>query len=67
MGQEFEAVVIDIDKNAQRISLGMKQIEEDPWKGIETRCKIGERESWAQRSAGAIGRILTRRSVISTQ
>ena len=28
-GDEVEAVVIDIDKNAQRISLGMKQIEED--------------------------------------
>ncbi len=42
-GDEVEAVVIDIDKNAQRISLGMKQIEEDPWKGIETRYKIGDK------------------------
>jgi small subunit ribosomal protein S1 len=42
-GDEVEAVVIDIDKNAQRISLGMKQIEEDPWKAIETRYKIGDK------------------------
>ncbi len=42
-GDEVEAVVIDIDKNAQRISLGMKQLEEDPWKAIEARFKIGDK------------------------
>jgi len=42
-GDDVEAVVIDIDKNAQRISLGMKQLEDDPWKSIETRYKIGDK------------------------
>ena len=42
-GDEVEAVVIDIDKNAQRISLGMKQLDEDPWKAIENRFKIGDK------------------------
>jgi len=42
-GDEVEAVVIDIDKNAQRISLGMKQLDEDPWKAIESRFKIGDK------------------------
>ena len=42
-GDEVEAVVIDIDKNAQRISLGMKQMEDDPWKDIEQRFKIGDK------------------------
>ena len=41
-GDELEAVVIDIDKNSQRISLGIKQLEEDPWKTIEARYKIGD-------------------------
>mgnify|MGYP002620656140 CR=1 FL=1 len=41
-GDEVEAVVIDIDKNAQRISLGIKQLEEDPWKTIDQRYKIGD-------------------------
>ncbi len=41
-GDEVEAVVIDIDKNAQRISLGVKQLDEDPWKVIDTRYKIGD-------------------------
>jgi small subunit ribosomal protein S1 len=30
-GQEVEVVVLDIDKNKQEISLGMKQIEVNPW------------------------------------
>lgn len=41
-GDEVEAVVIDIDKNAQRISLGLKQLEDDPWKAIEGKYKIGD-------------------------
>ena len=39
---EVEAVVIDIDKQNQRISLGMKQLDEDPWKAIDARYKIGD-------------------------
>ncbi len=41
-GDEVEAVVIDIDKANQRISLGVKQMEEDPWKSIEHTFKIGD-------------------------
>ncbi len=41
-GQQLEAVVIDIDKSNQRISLGFKQLEDDPWKEIETRFRIGD-------------------------
>lgn len=41
-GEEIEAVVIDIDKANQRISLGVKQLEEDPWKEIDSRYKIGD-------------------------
>ncbi|MEA3211131.1 MAG: small subunit ribosomal protein [Chthoniobacter sp.] len=41
-GDELEAVVIDIDKQNQRISLGMKQLDEDPWKAIEAKYKIGD-------------------------
>src|SRR5207302_6781627 len=41
-GDEVEAVVIDIDKANQRISLGVKQLETDPWKEIDQRYKIGD-------------------------
>jgi small subunit ribosomal protein S1 len=39
---EVEAVVIDIDKVNQRISLGIKQLAEDPWKNIDEKYKIGD-------------------------
>src|SRR6266496_2090933 len=39
---EIEAVVIDIDKVNQRISLGIKQLTEDPWKTIDEKYKIGD-------------------------
>ncbi len=52
-GDELEAVVIDIDKNAQRISLGMKQLDEDPWKNIESRFKVGDMVK------GRVGKITT--------
>ncbi len=41
-GDPVEAVVIDIDKANQRISLGVKQLEGDPWKDIEQQFKIGD-------------------------
>ncbi|MEM6911659.1 MAG: 30S ribosomal protein S1 [Verrucomicrobiota bacterium] len=41
-GDEVEAVVLNIDKPNQRISLGMKQLETDPWSEIDTRFKVGD-------------------------
>jgi len=40
-GQEVEAMVLEIDKVNQRISLGLKQLADDPWKNIEERFNIG--------------------------
>lgn len=39
---EIDAVVIDIDKANQRIALGVKQLDEDPWKEIDRLYKIGD-------------------------
>ena len=41
-GQEVESTVLGIDKANQRISLGMKQIEDDPWSLIDSRFKVGD-------------------------
>jgi small subunit ribosomal protein S1 len=41
-GDEVDAEVIDIDKTNQRISLGVKQLTEDPWKNIDQKYKIGD-------------------------
>jgi small subunit ribosomal protein S1 len=41
-GDEIEANVLEVDKSAQRIALGMKQLEIDPWEKIETLYKVGD-------------------------
>lgn len=41
-GEVIEAVVLEIDKTNQRISLGVKQLEKDPWSEIDTRFKVGD-------------------------
>ncbi|MDA0811849.1 MAG: 30S ribosomal protein S1 [Verrucomicrobia bacterium] len=41
-GEDLEAVVIDIDKVNQRISLGIKQLESDPWSLIDSRFSVGD-------------------------
>ncbi len=42
VGDEIEAVILDIDPSQQRISLGLKQTEVDPWANIEEIYKIGD-------------------------
>ena len=42
VGDEVEAVILDIDPQQQRISLGLKQIEEDPWAKNNDLYKIGD-------------------------
>lgn len=41
VGDEVEAVVLDIDPRAKRIALGMKQIEPNPWTLLEDKYPIG--------------------------
>ncbi|GHC07870.1 30S ribosomal protein S1 [Cerasicoccus arenae] len=41
-GDEINAIVLDVDSDNQRISLGMKQLMEDPWDNIEQYFKIGD-------------------------
>ena len=41
IGDEVEALVLTLDKEKKRISLGMKQIEPNPWDKIEDKYPIG--------------------------
>ncbi len=43
VGDESEAVVLDVDERDRKISLGMKQIEPNPWSVIEQTYPIGTR------------------------
>ncbi len=40
VGQEIEAVVLDLDGESRRISLGLKQIDPDPWSTLAERYKV---------------------------
>jgi len=41
-GDDVEAIVLEIDKANQRISLGVKQLLEDPWANIDKFYRVGD-------------------------
>jgi len=41
--QSVETIVLNVDKIARRISLGLKQIQPDPWENIAERYPLGSR------------------------
>jgi len=42
-GQKVEAVVLSVDKDKERLSLGLKQLDQDPWDGdIPSRFRVGD-------------------------
>ncbi len=41
-GQEVEAIVLKIDKENERFSLGIKQLRPDPWETVPQRYKVGQ-------------------------
>ncbi|HME33084.1 MAG TPA: 30S ribosomal protein S1 [Terriglobales bacterium] len=43
VGQEIEAKVLKIDPERRRISLGMKQLQPDPWHSVAEKYKTGDR------------------------
>jgi small subunit ribosomal protein S1 len=43
VGDQIEAIVLDVDTQAKRISLGLKQIEPNPWERIEENYPIGSK------------------------
>ncbi|MCF7864085.1 MAG: 30S ribosomal protein S1 [Kiritimatiellales bacterium] len=44
-GDEVETIVLEIDASSQRISLGLKQAQNDPWAGIVDRYPVGAKVS----------------------
>jgi small subunit ribosomal protein S1 len=41
IGQTLELLILDVDREKERVSLGLKQMEENPWADIEARYPIG--------------------------
>lgn len=55
VGQEVEAVVLKVEEDAERISLGMKQLETDPWDSIESELPPGARVVGEIRNLASFG------------
>ncbi len=45
VGDEVEAVILTLNKDERKMSLGLKQLKEDPWKDIEAKYPIGSRHN----------------------
>ncbi|HRC27345.1 MAG TPA: 30S ribosomal protein S1, partial [Alphaproteobacteria bacterium] len=43
IGQAVDVQIVRFNEETQRISLGMKQLEQDPWKGVAARYSAGQR------------------------
>ena len=59
IGSKIDVVVLDVDKESRRLSLGHKQCTPDPWAGIEGVYAIGSVHK------GAVGEISARGAVIN--
>ena len=55
IGDQVESVVLDVDEYNRKISLGMKQIEPNPWAVIEDKYPIGTRVSGEVRNITNFG------------
>ena len=45
VGDEVEAVVLTLDRAERKMSLGIKQLKEDPWEAIETKFPVGSKHT----------------------
>ena len=45
VGDEVEAVILTLDRAERKMSLGIKQLKEDPWQNIEARYPVGSRHT----------------------
>ena len=45
VGDEVEAVILTLDRQERKMSLGIKQLKEDPWETIETKYPVGSKHT----------------------
>ena len=45
VGQDVEAVILTLDRDERKMSLGIKQLREDPWENIEAKYPVGSKHT----------------------
>jgi small subunit ribosomal protein S1 len=55
MGQVIEAIILSLDKDEKKISLGIKQLEPDPWESLMQKYPVGSRHTGIARNLTNFG------------
>jgi len=55
MGQIIEAIILSLDKEEKKISLGIKQLEPDPWESLMQKYPVGSRHTGIARNLTNFG------------
>jgi small subunit ribosomal protein S1 len=55
MGQVIEAIILSLDKEEKKISLGIKQLEPDPWQTLMIKYPVGSKHSGVARNLTNFG------------
>ena len=50
VGDNIEAIVLNLDRESRKMSLGMKQLSEDPWTDITNKFPIGSKHKGSVRN-----------------
>ncbi len=45
VGDEIEAVILTLDRNERKMSLGIKQLKPDPWQNIDEKYTVGSKHT----------------------
>ena len=45
VGEDVEAVILTLDRDERKMSLGIKQLKEDPWEAIEVKYPVGSKHT----------------------
>ncbi|MDX2284742.1 MAG: 30S ribosomal protein S1 [Bacteroidia bacterium] len=55
VGDEIEVAILNIDRNERKMSLGIRQLLEDPWSKVEERFPVGSRHTGTVRNMTSYG------------
>ena len=55
VGDEVEAVILTLDRQERKMSLGIKQLKDDPWKDIEEKYPVGSKHTGKVRNFTSFG------------
>ena len=45
VGDEVDAIILTLDRDERKMSLGVKQLKDDPWENIETKYPVGSKHT----------------------